>query len=53
MQYLCLRQKLLQLNHQLGLILKSVAENQLNSEVESMANRLATIPINQLAIQKW
>ena len=36
----------------LGLILKSVPENQLNSEVESMANRLATIPINQLAMQK-
>ena len=36
----------------LGLILKSVPENRLNSEVESMANRLATIPINQLAMQK-
>ena len=36
----------------LGLILKSVPENQLNSEVESMASRLATIPINQLAMQK-
>ena len=32
--------------------MKSVPENQLNSEVERMANRLATIPINQLAMQK-
>ena len=36
----------------LGLILKSVPEHELDTEVESMANRLTSVPINQLAMQK-
>ena len=36
----------------MGLVLKSVPEADLNSEVEKMADRLATVPINQLAMQK-
>lgn len=36
----------------LGLILKSVPESRLDSEVESMANRLTSVPINQLTMQK-
>jgi enoyl-CoA hydratase len=36
----------------MGLILKSVPAEQLNDEVEAMAQRMATVPINQLAMQK-
>ena len=36
----------------MGLVLKSVPEADLNAEVEKMANRLASVPINQLAMQK-
>ena len=36
----------------LGLVLKSVPENKLDEEVEAMASRLSTVPINQLAMQK-
>ena len=37
---------------QMGLILKSVAQDELDAEVESMAQRMASVPINQLAMQK-
>ncbi len=36
----------------MGLILKSVPAPQLDAEVEAMAQRMATVPINQLAMQK-
>lgn len=36
----------------LGLVLKAVPEDQLNDEVERMAERMASVPVNQLAIQK-
>ena len=36
----------------MGLVLKSVPEADLNAEVEKMADRLASVPINQLAMQK-
>lgn len=36
----------------MGLILKSVPAEQLDDEVEAMAQRMATVPINQLAMQK-
>ncbi len=36
----------------MGLVLKSVPEDSLNEEVESMAKRLASVPINQLTMQK-
>jgi enoyl-CoA hydratase len=36
----------------MGLILKSVPKAKLNEEVELLAQRLATVPINQLAMQK-
>ncbi len=37
---------------QMGLILKSVPADQLDSEVEKMAGRMSTVPVNQLAMQK-
>ena len=36
----------------LGLILKSVPREQLTTEVETLARRMATVPINQLIMQK-
>ena len=36
----------------MGLVLKSVPEADLDAEVEIMADRLATVPVNQLAMQK-
>jgi enoyl-CoA hydratase len=36
----------------MGLILKSLPEQKLNDEVEAMAARLTTVPLNQLAMQK-
>jgi len=36
----------------MGLILKAVPEERLDEEVEAMANRMASVPINQLAMQK-
>ena len=36
----------------MGLVLKSVPTAQLDDEVEAMAQRMATVPINQLAMQK-
>ncbi len=36
----------------LGLILKAVPDDQLDAEVEAMAARMASVPINQLAMQK-
>lgn len=36
----------------LGLVLKAVPEDQLDAEVERMAERMAGVPINQLAMQK-
>ena len=36
----------------MGLILKSVPKAKLNGEVELLAQRMATVPINQLAMQK-
>ena len=36
----------------MGLILKSVPKTKLNEEVELLAQRMATVPINQLAMQK-
>ncbi|CAF1213405.1 unnamed protein product [Rotaria sp. Silwood1] len=36
----------------LGLVLKSVPKEQLNTEVEKLAQRMATVPINQLVMQK-
>ena len=37
---------------EIGLIFKAVAEDQLDTEVETLATRIATVPINQLAMQK-
>ena len=37
---------------EMGLVLKSVPENQLDAAVEELAQRMATVPINQLAMQK-
>ena len=37
---------------ELGLILKAVPEKDLDQEVEAMAERMASVPINQLAMQK-
>ena len=37
---------------QLGLVLKSVPRAQLNGEVERLARRIATVPINQLVMHK-
>lgn len=36
----------------MGLVLKAVPADQLDDEVESLAARMATVPINQLAMQK-
>jgi enoyl-CoA hydratase len=36
----------------IGLVLKSVPEKQLDEEVELLAARMASVPINQLAMQK-
>lgn len=36
----------------MGLVLKSVPATKLDAEVEAMAQRMATVPINQLAMQK-
>lgn len=36
----------------MGLVLKAVPEDQLDTEVEAMAERLSTVPLNQLAMQK-
>ena len=36
----------------MGLILKAVPDDQLDAEVEAMAARMASVPINQLAMQK-
>ena len=37
---------------EMGLILKSVPDAELDTEVEALASRMATVPINQLAMQK-
>lgn len=37
---------------QLGLVLKSVPPGELDAEVERLAERIATVPINQLMMQK-
>jgi enoyl-CoA hydratase len=37
---------------EMGLVLKSVPDDQLDAEVEGLAARMATVPINQLAMQK-
>jgi enoyl-CoA hydratase len=37
---------------EMGLVLKSVPDDRLDDEVENMAKRIATVPINQLAMQK-
>ena len=36
----------------MGLVLKAVPENELDDEVETMAERMATVPVNQLMMQK-
>jgi enoyl-CoA hydratase len=36
----------------MGLVLKSVPDDQLDGEVEALASRIASVPINQLAMQK-
>jgi enoyl-CoA hydratase len=37
---------------EIGLVLKSVPDERLDAEVEALAARMATVPINQLAMQK-
>ena len=37
---------------EMGLVLKSVPSSDLDAEVEALAGRMATVPINQLAMQK-
>ena len=37
---------------EIGLVLKAVPDDQLDSEVEAMAERMASVPVNQLAMQK-
>ena len=37
---------------EMGLVLKSVPDAQLDAEVEALAARMASVPINQLAMQK-
>jgi len=37
---------------EIGLVLKSVPESSLDDEVEALAARMATVPVNQLAMQK-
>lgn len=36
----------------MGLVLKAVPDDQLDAEVEALAERMATVPVNQLAMQK-
>ena len=36
----------------MGLVLKAVPDDQLDQEVEAMARRMASVPVNQLAMQK-
>ena len=36
----------------LGLVLKSVSQEQLDDEVDKLAQRMATVPINQLVMHK-
>lgn len=36
----------------LGLVLKAVPDDRLDDEVEALAQRMATVPVNQLAMQK-
>ena len=36
----------------MGLVLKAVPDDQLDTEVEAMADRMASVPVNQLAMQK-
>lgn len=36
----------------LGLVLKAVPDNELDAEVERLAHRMASVPVNQLAMQK-
>lgn len=36
----------------MGLVLKSVPDTELDAEVEALATRMASVPINQLAMQK-
>ena len=36
----------------MGLVLKSVPDDDLDAEVEDLAGRMATVPINQLTMQK-
>ena len=37
---------------EMGLVLKSVPDDQLDAEVETLATRMSSVPINQLAMQK-
>lgn len=37
---------------EMGLVLKSVPDDRLDDEVEALAERMSTVPINQLAMQK-
>ena len=37
---------------EMGLVLKSVPDDQLYAEIEALATRMASVPINQLAMQK-
>ena len=37
---------------EMGLVLKAVPEDELDEEVEKLAARMATVPVNQLAMQK-
>ena len=37
---------------EIGLVLKSVPDDQLDAEVEAFASRIASVPINQLVMQK-
>ena len=37
---------------EMGLVLKAPPEDRLDEEVEAMADRLASVPVNQLAMQK-
>lgn len=37
---------------EMGLVLKAAPEDRLDAEVEALAGRMATVPINQLAMQK-
>ncbi len=37
---------------QMGLVLKSVPESELDAEVDRLAERMATVPVNQLMMQK-